>query len=160
MNLENPYILLTPGPLSTSPTVRQAMLRDWCTWDDDYNLGVVTPIREGLIALATSTRPQDYTAVLMQGSGTFSVEAMIGTAVPRDGRLLVLANGEYGNRLGRIAITHAVDLRIPPFPHFLRDPHPEVCLALVRPRHRIDLVRRPEHQPRCAAEVALERRGQ
>jgi 2-aminoethylphosphonate-pyruvate transaminase len=85
------------------------MLRDWCTWDDDYNLGVVTPIREGLIALASKTRPQDYTAVLMQGSGTFSVEAMIGTSVPRDGRLLVLANGEYGNRLGRIAITLGID---------------------------------------------------
>jgi 2-aminoethylphosphonate-pyruvate transaminase len=85
------------------------MLRDWCTWDDDYNLGVVTPIREGLIDLATATRPQDYTAVLMQGSGTFSVEAMIGTAIPRDGRLLVLANGEYGNRLGRIAITLGID---------------------------------------------------
>jgi 2-aminoethylphosphonate-pyruvate transaminase len=109
MNLENPYLLLTPGPLSTSPTVRQAMLRDWCTWDDDYNLGVVTPIREGLVRLATATRPQDYTAVLMQGSGTFSVEAMIGTAVPRDGKLLVLANGEYGNRLGRIATTLGID---------------------------------------------------
>ena len=109
MNIENPYLLLTPGPLSTSPTVRQAMLRDWCTWDDDYNLGVVTPIRECLIGLATATRPQEYTAVLMQGSGTFSVEAMIGTAVPRDGRLLVLANGEYGNRLGRIAVTLGID---------------------------------------------------
>jgi len=109
MNIENPYILLTPGPLSTSPTVRQAMLRDWCTWDDDYNLGVVTPIRESLVGIATATWPQDYTAVLMQGSGTFSVEAMIGTAVPRDGRLLVLANGEYGNRLGRIAVTLGID---------------------------------------------------
>ncbi|MBN8456473.1 MAG: 2-aminoethylphosphonate--pyruvate transaminase [Verrucomicrobia bacterium] len=107
--MENPYLLLTPGPLSTSPTVRQAMLRDWCTWDDDYNVGVVTPIREGLVKLATATRPQDYTTVLMQGSGTFSVEAMIGTAVPRDGKLLVLANGEYGNRLGRIAITLGIE---------------------------------------------------
>lgn len=109
MNLDNPYILLTPGPLSTSPTVRAAMLRDWCTWDDDYNLGVVTPIREGLVKLASASRPQDYTAVLMQGSGTFSVEAMIGTAVPRGGKLLVLANGEYGNRLGRIAITLGIE---------------------------------------------------
>ena len=109
MNLENPYLLLTPGPLSTSPDVRRAMLRDWCTWDDDYNLGVVTPIRASLVALATSTWPQDYTSVLMQGSGTFSVEAMIGTAVPRHGRLLVLANGEYGNRLGRIAMTLDID---------------------------------------------------
>lgn len=102
---QNPYILLTPGPLSTSPTVRAALLRDWCTWDDDYNLGIVTPIREGLAKLASATKPQDYTAVLMQGSGTFSVEAMIGTSVPADGKLLVLANGEYGNRLGRIAQT-------------------------------------------------------
>nr|MBP9900490.1 2-aminoethylphosphonate--pyruvate transaminase [Verrucomicrobiota bacterium] len=102
---QNPYILLTPGPLSTSPTVRAALLRDWCTWDDDYNLGIVTPIREGLVKIASATKPQDYTAVLMQGSGTFSVEAMIGSAVPTDGKLLVLANGEYGNRLGRIAQT-------------------------------------------------------
>ncbi len=109
MNLDNPYILLTPGPLSTSPTVRQAMLRDWCTWDDDYNLGVVTPIREGLVKLASATRPGDYTAVLMQGSGTFSVESMIGTAIPRGGKLLVLANGEYGNRLGRIAMTLGIE---------------------------------------------------
>ncbi|MFD0892871.1 2-aminoethylphosphonate--pyruvate transaminase [Luteolibacter ambystomatis] len=109
LDLENPYILLTPGPLSTSPTVRAAMLRDWCTWDDDYNLGVVTPIREGLVKLATVTKPEDYTVVLMQGSGTFSVEAMIGSAVPENGRLLVLANGEYGNRLGRIAKTLKID---------------------------------------------------
>jgi len=109
LDLENPYILLTPGPLSTSPTVRAAMLRDWCTWDDDYNLGVVTPIREGLVKLATATKPEDYTVVLMQGSGTFSVEAMIGSAVPENGRLLVLANGEYGNRLGRIAKTQKID---------------------------------------------------
>ena len=102
-DLENPYLLLTPGPLSTSPGVRKALLRDWCTWDDDYNLGVVTPIRERLVDLATTSAPQDYTSVLMQGSGTFSVEAMIGTAVPSNGKLLVLANGAYGDRLAKIA---------------------------------------------------------
>ena len=101
--LDNPYLLLTPGPLSTSPMVRKSLLRDWCTWDDDYNLGVVTPIRERLVELAAGEAASNYTAVLMQGSGTFSVEAMIGTAVPRDGKLLVLANGAYGDRLGTIA---------------------------------------------------------
>jgi len=110
---QNPYLLLTPGPLSTSPTVRAAMLRDWCTWDDDYNLGIVTPIREGLVRLASTTQPELFSAVLMQGSGTFSVEAMIGSAVPESGKLLVLANGEYGNRLARIAAT----LRIPHLVH-------------------------------------------
>lgn len=103
MTTDNPYILLTPGPLSTSPTVREAMLRDWCTWDDDYNLGIVTPIRQGLVKLATSTRPEDYTCVLMQGSGTFSVESMIGSVIPKNGKLLVLTNGAYGDRLAEIA---------------------------------------------------------
>lgn len=114
LELENPYLLLTPGPLSTSPTVRAAMLRDWCTWDDDYNLGIVTPIREGLVRLASATQPELYTSVLVQGSGTFGVEAMIGSTVPENGKLLVLANGEYGNRLGRIAAV----LKIP---HVIHD---------------------------------------
>ena len=101
--IENDYLLLTPGPLSTSATVRAAMDRDWCTWDDDYNVGVVTPIREKLVQLATSTRPNEYSCVLMQGSGTFAVESMIGSTIPPDGKLLVLANGAYGDRLAQIA---------------------------------------------------------
>ncbi|NRA22686.1 MAG: 2-aminoethylphosphonate--pyruvate transaminase, partial [Oceanospirillaceae bacterium] len=49
---ENPYILLTPGPLSTSKTVKAAMLRDWCTWDDDYN-NIVQESRKTLVSIAT-----------------------------------------------------------------------------------------------------------
>ena len=109
-DLENPYILLTPGPLSTSPTVRAKLLRDWCTWDDDYNLGVVTPIRERLVELAVGAgASSEYTSVLLQGSGTYSVEATVGTVLPRDGRLLVLANGAYGDRLARIARVLGID---------------------------------------------------
>ena len=40
MNTKRNYLLLTPGPLSTSETVREAMLQDWCTWDKDYNEGI------------------------------------------------------------------------------------------------------------------------
>ena len=109
LECENPYILLTPGPLSTSVTVRRAMLRDWCTWDDDYNGDIVTPIREGLVKLASSVRPEDYTCVLMQGSGTFSVESMIGSVLPTDGRLLILSNGGYGARLVEIAKRLRID---------------------------------------------------
>jgi len=106
---ENPYVLLTPGPLSTTPTVKAAMLRDWCTWDDDYN-AIVQGVRQRLVELAT---PQEgYTSVLMQGSGTFCVEATLGTAVPSDGRILILANGAYGERMALIAqrlrIAHTV----------------------------------------------------
>jgi 2-aminoethylphosphonate-pyruvate transaminase len=65
---ENPYLLLTPGPLSTTKSVKAAMLRDWCTWDAEYN-GMVQELRHKLVGLAT--RSAGYTAVLMQGSGTF-----------------------------------------------------------------------------------------
>ncbi|HWU40351.1 MAG TPA: 2-aminoethylphosphonate--pyruvate transaminase [Candidatus Acidoferrum sp.] len=97
---DNPYRLLTPGPLSTTKSVKAAMLRDWCTWDQDYN-AIVQELRGKLVSLATKTR--GYTAVLMQGSGTFCVEATIGTALPEDGTLLVLANGAYGARIRDIA---------------------------------------------------------
>ena len=74
MNTKRNYLLLTPGPLSTSETVREAMLQDWCTWDKDYNEGIVTPIRKGLLAIA-GLDEDEYTDVLLQGSGTYCVEA-------------------------------------------------------------------------------------
>ncbi len=98
---ENPYLLLTPGPLSTSATVKQAMLRDWCTWDNEYN-GLVEEIRDGLLEIAEVDK-QKYTSVLMQGSGTFVVESVIGSVIPEKGKLLVLANGTYGQRIATIA---------------------------------------------------------
>jgi 2-aminoethylphosphonate-pyruvate transaminase len=102
----NPYILLTPGPLSTTLTVKQAMLRDWCTWDDDYKQ-LIQDIRRQLVGLAT--RRDGYTCVLMQGSGTFCVESVITTAVPGGGKLLVLANGAYGRRIALIAERIGID---------------------------------------------------
>lgn len=97
---DNPYLLLTPGPLSTTLDVKAAMLKDWCTWDDDYN-NLVQSVRRTLVDLATSS--EGYTAVLMQGSGTASVESVIGSAIPETGKLLVLTNGVYGTRIAKIA---------------------------------------------------------
>ena len=96
------YLLLTPGPLSTSQTVREAMLQDWCTWDKDYNEGIVTPIRKGLLAIA-GLDGDEYTSVLLQGSGTYCVEATIGATVCPEDKLLILANGAYGKRMAQIA---------------------------------------------------------
>lgn len=96
------YLLLTPGPLSTSETVREAMLQDWCTWDKDYNEGIVTPIRQGLLEMAGLSE-KEYTTVLLQGSGTYCVEAAIGAAVKPTDKLLILANGAYGERMAQIA---------------------------------------------------------
>ncbi|MFK2824659.1 2-aminoethylphosphonate--pyruvate transaminase [Bacillus sp. B190/17] len=95
------YLLLTPGPLTTTKQVKDAMLRDWCTWDDDYN-GLVQEVRRKLVEMAVKNT-EKYTAVLMQGSGTFTVEATIGSVIESSGKLLVCANGAYGNRIAQIA---------------------------------------------------------
>lgn len=105
--LDNPYILLTPGPLTTTQTVKQAMLKDWCTWDDDYN-NIVQNIRHRIVQLATDAT-EKYSTVLMQGSGTFSVEAVIGTTIPKNGKLLVLVNGAYGQRIAAISNKLTID---------------------------------------------------
>ena len=95
------YLLLTPGPLTTSRTVKEAMLFDSCTWDDDYNLGVVQTIRQQLVQLAT---PADgYTAVLLQGSGSYAVEAVLGSVIGEQGKVLIVSNGAYGARMIEMA---------------------------------------------------------
>lgn len=99
---ENPYILLTPGPLSTSKGVRNALLRDWCTWDEEYNVEIVQNIRERILKIATSNT-EAYTTILLQGSGSFAIEACLGTVVPRDGKILILTNGAYGDRMVEMA---------------------------------------------------------
>lgn len=100
--MERNYLLLTPGPLSTSESVRHAMLQDWCTWDKDYNEGIVTPLRHDLLAIV-GLDEADYTTVLLQGSGTYCVEATIGATVRPEDKLLILANGAYGKRMAQIA---------------------------------------------------------
>jgi 2-aminoethylphosphonate-pyruvate transaminase len=92
--------LLTPGPLTTSATVKQAMLRDWGSRDPAF-IAMNRRVREGLLALACAE--STHVCVPVQGSGTFAVEATIGTLVPADGRLLVLVNGAYGRRMVAIA---------------------------------------------------------
>src|SRR5690606_1630712 len=96
-------LLLTPGPLTTSATVKQAMLRDWGSRDGAF-IALNRRVRERLLALAGGT--ESHVCVPVQGSGTFVVEAMLGTLVPRNGRLLVLVNGAYGRRMATIAAYH------------------------------------------------------
>lgn len=105
MDDDIPYLLLTPGPLTTSRSVKEVMLQDHCTWDDDYNR-IVTDIRNRLVRLSQLDgldAASRFTAVLMQGSGTFVVEATIGSTIPPDGKLLIATNGAYGQRMVQIA---------------------------------------------------------
>jgi len=92
-------ILLTPGPLTTSLATKMAMLRDWGSWDASFN-AVTAGVRRKLLDVVHADAT--HVVVPMQGSGTFSVEAAINTLVPRDGHVLVLINGAYGQRMAKL----------------------------------------------------------
>ncbi len=95
------YKLLTPGPLTTTEAVKKEMLFDRCTWDDEYK-SITQKIRKELLDIG-NVNEEDYTAVLMQGSGTFAVESVITSTVGEKDKLLIIANGAYGERIGQIA---------------------------------------------------------
>ncbi len=95
-------ILFTPGPLTTSPAVKAAMLRDLGARDSEF-LDIVLDVKKRLLKLAGVDK-DEYSAVLMQGCGSMGVEATIGCAVPREaGKLLVAVNGAYGRRIVEMA---------------------------------------------------------
>ncbi len=107
--LGEPY-LLTPGPLTTAYEVKEAMLRDWGSWDGDFR-AMTAELRRELLDIA-GDKQGEFDCVPMQGSGSFSVEALLGSFVPRDGKALVLINGAYGKRiaqtLGYLGRNHVV----------------------------------------------------
>ncbi|MBM3518732.1 MAG: 2-aminoethylphosphonate--pyruvate transaminase [Alphaproteobacteria bacterium] len=99
---ERDPVLLTPGPVTTARATREAMLRDWPSWDAPFKR-LTAEVCEALLVIAED--PRGFACVPLQGSGTYAVEAMIGTLVPRGGKLCVLANGAYGQRMAAGART-------------------------------------------------------
>jgi len=99
-DIQGEPLLLTPGPLTTSRTTREAMLKDWGSRDDAFT-AMTARVRGYLLGLVGGEGTHEV--VLLQGSGTFAVEAMVRTLVPTDGKLLVLVNGAYGERIVQIA---------------------------------------------------------
>ncbi|WP_338472537.1 2-aminoethylphosphonate--pyruvate transaminase [Niallia sp. XMNu-256] len=97
----NHYKLLTPGPLTTTSSVKEEMLMDRCTWDNDYKI-ITQKIRSQLLDLAGASK-EEYTAVLMQGSGTFAVEAVMNSTISNRDKALIITNGAYGDRIVKIA---------------------------------------------------------
>src|SRR5262245_50434237 len=93
-------LLLTPGPLTTSTTVKQAMVHDWGSRDSEF-LRINRMVLDKVVELAGGEGT--HVTVPVQGSGTFAVEAMITTFVPKSGKLLLLINGAYGQRARKIA---------------------------------------------------------
>ncbi|MCH7694231.1 MAG: 2-aminoethylphosphonate--pyruvate transaminase, partial [Proteobacteria bacterium] len=94
----DPY-LLTPGPLTTSARTKEAMLHDWGSRDAEF-IATNARVRRRLVAIAGAEGT--HVCVPVQGSGTFVVEAALGTLIPRGGKALVLINGAYGKRMAKI----------------------------------------------------------
>ncbi len=99
--------LFTPGPLTTSRTVKEAMLIDLGSREVEFT-DVIAKFRRQLLDLAGVTKEAGFEAVPVQGSGTYGIEAMISSAVPAGGKLLVLVNGVYGDRMVAIAAIHGI----------------------------------------------------
>lgn len=98
--------LFTPGPLNTTRRVRAALREDWGSRTPEFS-ELTQHVRQSLLS-AAGAGPA-FTAVPLQGSGTFAVEAMLATFVPNHARVLVLANGAYGERLADICSAQCID---------------------------------------------------
>ena len=100
-------LLFTPGPLTTSYTVKSAMLRDLGSRDHAF-INTVKEVRSGLLELGEVSQEDGYEAILMQGSGTFGIEAVISSVIPKDGHLLIIINGAYGERISKMTAIHHI----------------------------------------------------
>lgn len=87
----------TPGPLTTSAAVKQAMLVDYGSRDKLFT-ETVSVVRDGLLRAAGTSQEMGHECVIIQGSGTMGIESVLGSVVPRNGKVLILANGAYGHR--------------------------------------------------------------
>lgn len=107
-------LLFTPGPLTTSMTVKQAMLQDVGSRDFEF-IDLVKEIRSRLLEIG-GVGDDGYEAIIMQGSGTFTLEAVVSSSVPPVGKLLVIINGAYGRRIAQIAKIHNIQTTTLEFP--------------------------------------------
>jgi 2-aminoethylphosphonate-pyruvate transaminase len=98
--MDRDKILLTPGPLTTTLRTKLAMLKDWGSWDADFN-AITARLRERLLDIVHGQGT--HVVVPLQGSGTFSVEAAVATVTPRDAHLLVPDNGAYCKRAAKLS---------------------------------------------------------
>ena len=110
--MDRDKILLTPGPLTTTLRTKLAMLKDWGSWDADFN-AVTAGLRKSLLDIVHGHGT--HAVIPLQGSGTFSVEAAVTTVVPRDGHILVLDNGAYCKRAAKLATLMGRKCTLAPF---------------------------------------------
>lgn len=101
MKSKKDKLLFTPGPLTTTDTVKVAGFRDLGSRDYEF-IGVVNDIRNDLLEIAGVSKDAGWESVIMQGSGTFGVESVLSSVIPSKGKVLILINGAYGYRMAKI----------------------------------------------------------
>ncbi|ELT93050.1 hypothetical protein CAPTEDRAFT_153068 [Capitella teleta] len=132
--------LFTPGPLGVSMTTKEAMLRDVGSRDQEF-ISLVKNIRMDLIMIA-GVDETDFTCIPLQGSGTFCIEAVLSTFVPREGKVLILENGAYGKRQAAICRVLGINYQISSFPEdsFIRGEDAKVLLERDGPFSMLSIV--------------------
>jgi 2-aminoethylphosphonate-pyruvate transaminase len=108
-------LLFTPGPLTTSKTVKEVMLQDMGSRDYAF-INAVKDIRNELLKLAHVSKEEGYECVIMQGSGTFGIESVISSVIGKKDTLLILANGAYGERIAKMSAIHQLNHHVVRFP--------------------------------------------
>ena len=108
-------MLFTPGPLSTSKKVKEATLHDMGSRDFEF-IGLVKDIREQLLKLAGVSIDSGFECIIIQGSGTYSIESVISSALSDTDHLLLLINGAYGERMRKIAGVYQIQTSVLNFP--------------------------------------------
>jgi len=121
-------ILFTPGPLTTSRSVKQAMLRDFGSRDFEF-IRLIKEIRQKLVELG-QVNTEEYTAIILQGSGTYGLEAVVSSTVPPDGKLLVIINGSYGRRIAKIASVLKIETVLVEFPEDMKPDLKKISVVL------------------------------
>jgi len=123
-------ILFTPGPLTTSRTVKQAMLRDLGSRDFEF-IRTVRQIRRDLLELG-EVAGRGYEAIIMQGSGTFGIEAVLSSVTPPDGKWLIIINGAYGRRMAHICTVLQIETAVLQYPENSKPDLAEIEAALAQ----------------------------
>lgn len=101
-------LLFTPGPLTTSRTVKEKMLRDLGSRDTEF-MTVTEEVRNGILKVAGKNKNEGWESVLIQGSGTFAVESVLSSVISESDKLLIISNGAYGKRMAKISRIHKIN---------------------------------------------------
>lgn len=111
MNINHRNILLNPGPVTLSERVRQALLKeDLCHREPEF-AELMLDIKTRLVSVYPEAIA-NYEAIVLTGSGTCAVEAMLSSLIPKWGKALIVSNGVYGERMAKMVQIHQKDLAV------------------------------------------------